>query len=189
MGWVSPISGTIYISPLNLVPFLSGNGPEARDLKIEAQEWPADKLFGVGSGSRCPYDKGGDGRTFNWNTNQWEGTAKLMVGFHRASDRYTGGQTIARRCAHYAEGGLRPSTGAFTVRIYGKACLKGPTNTTRCWDLSSPTPPRAWQSIARFAGYNATFEHGENCGPPRNVQGLERLDPHAAWCDFTIRIR
>ncbi len=177
--WISPHRGLVVL----------GSGSEAtRDLKIEARDWPATTLFGVGDGSRCAYDKGGDGRTFNWATNQWEGTAKLMVGFHSASDRYTGGNPIARRCTFYAENKLNPINGMFTVRIYGKACLKGTTNVQRCWDLSSPTPPVAWSAVARLAGYNATFKHGKNCGPPQNIPGLENLAPHAAWCDFTVEI-
>ena len=80
-----------------------------------------------------------------------------------------------------------PATGMFTVRIWGKLCLKGPTNAQRCWNLKNPAPPAAWPTIARFAGYRATFGPGGNCGPARTVDGAE--GSYAAWCDFTVDIR
>ncbi len=193
--------GTSHSNPLARLTVLRSGNEAARNLKIKALDWPATALFGVGSDSRCAGDDSGrqgawvkdSSKVTQLNPDGWtwrrEGTAKLLVGFHRASDRYTGGQPIARRCTYWEEGRFKPHTGMFTVRIYGKACLKGPTNAQRCWDLSSSAPPPGWIIIARLAGYEATFAHGENCGPPQTIPQREHWSPHAAWCDFTVELK
>ncbi len=115
--------------------------------------------------------------------------------------KYTGGTNIVTACRYYscrAPGSdgcgtqrkeWLPATGMFTVRIWGKLCHKSRSNVQRCWDLNNPAPPAGSISIARFAGYSATFGPGTNCGPARTIVGLEGLAPYAAWCDFTVNIR
>ncbi len=122
-----------------------------------------------------------------WENGSWIPAPKTqLVAFHNASGKYTGGQPVATACRYYAEGEWKTATGMFTVRIWGKLCLKGPTNVQRCWALQKPSPPTGFLAVAKFAGYRATFAPGPHCGPARTLEGLENLASYAEWCDFTV---
>ncbi len=163
---------------------LGSGDVETRDLTIEAITWPATVTFGVGDQSGCSRSGG------RWEDGTWiPAPAIKLVGFHNASGKYTVGQRVATACRYYEESEWKSATGMFTVRIWGKLCLKGPTNAQRCWDLKNPTPPAGLLAIARFGGYRATFAPGPNCGPARTVEGLESQPPYAAWCDSTVDTR
>ena len=172
-----------------------------RDLKIAATNWTA--TVAIGTAGRCGSDDDGTTRTWVRNPDKvtllnpegWEaqrsGTPRPLVRYHIADDRYSRGEPIARACTYWEEGRWKPATGGtFTLRIWGKLCHAGISNVQRCWDLSTPTPPRGLLAVARLSGYGATFAPGSpNCGPERWPSPEWQADggpPYAEWCDVEV---
>ena len=174
----------------NLLAVTSGpqglNSGIFQNLDIEASNWTA--TVGIGAAARCAYDRGGDGRTFNWGTNQWDGEAKPMVGYHIANDKYTNGEPIARACTYHEGGALKKvKDGWFTVRVYGKISLPGFSEVHSLKTPAPPQDPNTWNWNGW--GYHATFKPGKNCGPARWPTPELRtagLPPYAEWCEFVV---
>ncbi len=157
------------------------------DLDLEAFNWTAS--VGVGSAARCAYDKGSHRGTFNWETKQWEGEDRTIVGYHIEDDKYNSGEPIARACTYYEDGQFKDVTGGwFTVRLWGKVCY--PSGDSRCESLKGGLS-QEWISDANMNGYRATFKPGSNCGPAAwPTPQLEEMFPdkgYAEWCDFTVQ--
>ena len=187
-AYVSQNTGiTVYNLTANLLPELAAS-ELVTGLDLEAFNWTAS--VGVGDAARCAYDKGSHRGTFNWETKQWEGEDRTIVGYHIEDDKYNKGEPIARACAHYENGRLRNvGDGWFTVRLWGKVCY--PTNFNRCESLKGGLSS-AWLRYANENGYDATFKPGPNCGPPSwPTPELEAMFPdkgYAEWCDFTVQV-
>ncbi len=200
-------------------PVTSLNGPFFTDtrvtvavsnLDIEALDWPGTTLLGVGAASRCAYGSGEATRLVGFHNATGKYThgmpiakACTYLGQPKCSRTVTvrGRTYTANRgspaCPPNPQQGTDnvptgrhiPSTGMFTVRIWGKVCF---SLNSRCLPAREPIPSG---NVANFniSGYFATFKGGgDNCGPPiwPTPEAREAgAPPYAAWCDFTFNIQ
>ncbi len=177
---------TVYNLTANLLPESAAN-ELVTGLDLEAFNWTAS--VGVGDAARCAYDKGSHSRTFNWETKQWEGEDRTIVGYHIEDDKYNKGEPIARACTYYESGRLRNVRGGwFTVRLWGKVCYPNDSN---CDSLQGGLS-KEWLRNANTNGYHATFKPGPNCGPAAwptpELKAMFPNNGYAEWCDFTVRV-
>ena len=200
-------------------PLTSLNGPLFTDtqvpfaisnLDIEAKDWPGTVVLGVGGESRCAYGSGDATRLVSFHN----ATGKYSHGEPIAEACTYWGQpkcsrTVTVRGRTYTAnrgsppcppnpqqgadnvptGRHIPSTGMFTVRIWGKVCYSA---NGVCLQAREGIPSTGAGNV-NTNGYFATFKGGgKNCGPPIWPTPEQRAlgaPPYAAWCDFTFDIR
>ncbi len=193
----------------------SVRGSAISALEIEALDWPGNAILGVGAGSRCPYGSGGATRLVSFHNAIGSYThgnpiaeACTYLGQPKCSRTVTvsvpghGNQTFTanrgsppcppnqqQAADNVPMGTPQPSTGMFTVRIWGKVCYSANSS---CLPAREPIPANGVRNI-NFNGYFATFKGGgKNCGPPIwPTPEMKELGapPYAAWCDFTFNIQ
>ena len=84
-----------------------------------------------------------------------------------------------------------PSTGRFTVRIWGNFCY-GRRGNIFCYSLKTVPEGILASDVAGFTGYAATFSPGYNCGPERWPTPKWRaagVPAYAEWCDVEVYMR
>ncbi len=188
----------------------SVRGSAISALEIEALDWPGTTLLGVGAASRCAYGSGEATRLVGFHNATGKYThgmpiakACTYLGQPKCSRTVTvrGRTYTANRgspaCPPNPQQGTDnvptgrhiPSTGMFTVRIWGKVCY---TANSSCLPAREPIPANGVRNI-NLNGYFATFKGGgKNCGPPIwPTPEMKELGapPYAAWCDFTFNIQ
>ncbi len=213
-GWNNPTIG--------LMVFTLGD-VETRDLVVEKRPWPSTVEFGAGPGYRCAYEQGDatDLVGFHNANGRYTGGQPIAVACtYRGQPKcsrtatFQGVSYTANRgstpCAveegRNPEDGpaqqgsnnvvsetYTPSTGIFTVRIYGKVCLNGTVGGAPRCSQFGPGGERVtagqWLSHINQNGYRATFAPGKNCGSarwPTSEMRSRHRPPYAEWCDFTI---